>query len=167
VADQSARDRGAQDAGLIVVGVDGTAGAEAALDFALDQGWRRGCRVEVVTAWLSSGRLEDAPGSRDLVEGRARVQQMQGELVARCRATSPGALELEQVVVHDYAGRVLVARAVRATMVVVGCGSPSGVSHQPLGSVAEYCVRHSPVPVVIVPPPARLERRTTTTAQAV
>jgi nucleotide-binding universal stress UspA family protein len=167
VADQSARDRGAQDAGLIVVGVDGTAGAEAALDFALDQGWRRGCRVEVVTAWLSSGHLEDAPGSGDLVEGRARVQQMQGELVARCRATYPGALELEQVVVQDYAGRVLVARAERATMVVVGCGSPSGVSHQLLGSVAEYCVRHSPVPVVIVPPPARLERRTTTTAQAV
>ena len=60
-----------------------------------------------------------------------------------------------RVVVHDYAGRVLVARAERASMVVVGSGSPGSASHQFLGSVAEYCVRHSPVPVVIVPAPAR------------
>jgi nucleotide-binding universal stress UspA family protein len=51
-------------------------------------------------------------------------------------------------------------------MVVVGSGSPSSVSHQVLGSVAEYCVRHSPVPVVIVPAPARLERRAGAGVQA-
>jgi nucleotide-binding universal stress UspA family protein len=44
-------------------------------------------------------------------------------------------------------------------MVVVGSGAPDGTSPQVLGSVAEYCVRHSPVPVVIVPGPRRLERR--------
>jgi nucleotide-binding universal stress UspA family protein len=166
VADESAREKAPHD-GVIVVGVDGSAGAEAALDFALDQGWRRGCRVEVVTAWLSSGHLEARPDSGDVAVGRARVQQMQGELVARCLATYPGAPEPERVVVHDYAGRVLVARAEHATMVVVGCGTPAGASHQLLGSVAEYCVRHSPVPVVIVPPPARLGHRATTAAQAV
>jgi len=153
--------------GGIVVGVDGSAGATAALDFALAEGWKRGCTVEVVTAWLGSGHLEGAPDSDDLADGRARVHHMQGDVVARCLEDRSEVPELDRVVVHDYAGRVLVSRAERASMVVVGSGSPSSVSHQVLGSVAEYCVRHSPVPVVIVPAPARLERRAAAAPQTV
>ena len=153
--------------GVIVVGVDGSAGATAALDFALAEGWKRGCVVEVVTAWLGSGHLEGAPDSDDLAEGRARVHHMQGDVVARCLEGRADVPELVRVVMHDYAGRVLVSRAEHASMVVVGSGSPGSGSHQLLGSVAEYCVRHSPVPVVIVPAPARLERRAAAAAQAV
>jgi nucleotide-binding universal stress UspA family protein len=145
--------------GTIVVGVDASSGAAAALDFALTEGWRRGCTVEVVTAWLGGNQLEGTPDSDDLAEGRARVHLMQGDVVARCLEEREHVPDLLRVVVHDYAGRVLVARAEKSSMVVVGSGSPSSESHQVLGSVAEYCVRHSPVPVVIVPAPARLERR--------
>jgi nucleotide-binding universal stress UspA family protein len=145
--------------GAIVVGVDGSSGAAAALSFALSEGWERGCTVEVVTAWLGSGHLENTADSDDLAEGRARVHHMQGDVMARCLEGREHVPDLLRVVVHDYAGRVLVARAERASMVVVGSGSPDSGSHQLLGSVAEYCVRHSPVPVVIVPAPARLERR--------
>jgi nucleotide-binding universal stress UspA family protein len=84
---------------------------------------------------------------------------MQGEVVARCLEAQVEVPDLVRVVVHDYAGRVLASRAERALMVVVGSGNPSSASPQVLGSVAEYCVRHAPVPVVIVPAPARLERR--------
>jgi nucleotide-binding universal stress UspA family protein len=152
---------------VIVVGVDGSVGAAAALEFALAEGWERGCTVEVVTAWLGSGHPEGSPDSDDLAEGRARVHHMQGDVVARCLEDRSEVPDLERIVVHDYAGRVLVSRAERASMVVVGSGSPSSVSHQILGSVAEYCVRHSPVPVVIVPAPARLERRAAASAQTV
>jgi nucleotide-binding universal stress UspA family protein len=144
---------------VIVVGVDGSAGALAALDFALEEGLERGCRVEVVTAWLGSGQHDGAPDSGELSEGRARVHHMQDDVVARCLERRVEAPELVRVVVHDYAGRVLVARAERAGLVVVGSGNPANSSTQLLGSVAEYCVRHSPVPVAIVPAPARLERR--------
>jgi nucleotide-binding universal stress UspA family protein len=144
---------------VIVVGVDGSAGAAASLDFALAEGWKRQCTVEVVTAWLGSGQGDDTADSDELAEGRARVHRMQGEVIARCLDKRADVPDLLRVVVHDYAGRVLVARAEHASMVVVGSGSPSSVSHQVLGSVAEYCVRHAPVPVVIVPAPARLERR--------
>jgi nucleotide-binding universal stress UspA family protein len=153
--------------GVIVVGVDGSAGAAAALDFALAEGWKLGCTVVVVTAWLGSGHVEDAQDSDDLTEGRARVHHMQGDVIARCLEDRTDVPDLERVVVHDYAGRVLVARAEGASMVVVGSGTPSTVSHQVLGSVAEYCVRHSPVPVVIVPAPARLERRAAVGAHAI
>jgi nucleotide-binding universal stress UspA family protein len=145
--------------GAIVVGVDGSPGAAAALAFALAEGWERGCTVEVVTAWLGSAQHDGTAESDELAEGRARVHRMQGDVVARCLEKRTQAPDLVRVVVHDYAGRVLVARAEKASMVVVGAGSPSGASHQALGSVAEYCVRHSPVPVVIVPAPSRLERR--------
>jgi nucleotide-binding universal stress UspA family protein len=153
--------------GVIVVGVDGSAGGAAALDFALAEGWKRECTVEVITAWLGNGHLEGNSDSGDVAEGRARVHHMQGELVARCLEQRDEVPDLVRVVVHDYAGRVLVARAERASMVVVGSGNPSSVSSQVLGSVAEYCVRHSPVPVVIVPAPARLERRAAAGAQVV
>ncbi|HEX4687344.1 MAG TPA: universal stress protein [Nocardioides sp.] len=145
--------------GAIVVGVDGSSGAAAALSFALTEGSKRGCTVEVVTAWLGSSQLEGTPESDDLADGRARVHHMQGDVVARCLEEREDVPDILRVVVHDYAGRVLVARADKASMVIVGSGSPSSASHQVLGSVAEYCVRHSPVPVVIVPAPARLERR--------
>jgi nucleotide-binding universal stress UspA family protein len=145
--------------GAIVVGVDGSAGAAAALAFALAEGRERRCTVQVVTAWLGSGHLEGTPDSDELAGGRARVQQMQEDMVARCLEEAEEVPDLVRVVVHDYAGRVLVARADKASMLVVGSGSPSSASPQVLGSVAEYCVRHSPVPVVIIPAPARLERR--------
>jgi nucleotide-binding universal stress UspA family protein len=84
---------------------------------------------------------------------------MQGEVIARRLEELVDAPDLDRVVVHDYAGRVLVARAEGASMLVVGSGTPSSASRQVLGSVAEYCIRHSPVPVVVVPAPGRLERR--------
>ncbi len=143
---------------MIVVGVDGSAGAAAALDFALAEGWKRACAVEVVTAWLGGGH-DGSPDSDELADGRERVQHMQDQVVARSLAGQVSVPELRRVVVHDYAGRVLISRAELASMLVVGSGSPSSASHQVLGSVAEYCVRHSPVPVVIVPAPERIERR--------
>ncbi len=142
-----------------MVGVDGSSGGAAALAFALSEGWERGCTVEVVTAWLGVTQLDGSPDSDELTEGRSRVHHMQGDVVARCLEEREHAPDLLRVVVHDYAGRVLVARAENASMVVVGSGSPGRASHQALGSVAEYCVRHSPVPVVIVPAPSRLEER--------
>jgi nucleotide-binding universal stress UspA family protein len=151
---------------VIVVGVDGSAGSAAALDFALAEGSKRDCTVEVVTAWLGSGHLDGNPDSDELAEGRARVQRMQDDVVARCLEQHGDVPDLLRVVVHDYAGRVLVAHAERAAMVVVGSGSPGSASQQVLGSVAEYCVRHSPAPVVIVPAPARLERRAAASTQA-
>jgi nucleotide-binding universal stress UspA family protein len=150
-----------------VVGVDGSAGGAAALAFALTEGWERGCTVEVVTAWLGVTQLDGSPDSDELAEGRSRVHQMQGDVVARCLEERDHAPDLLRVVVHDYAGRVLVARAENASMVVVGSGSPNRASHQALGSVAEYCVRHSPVPVVIVPTPSRLEQRAAAQAAVV
>ena len=67
-----------QGTAVIVVGVDGTAGATAALEFALAEGRKRGCPVEVVTAWLGSGHLDGTSDSDDLAQARARVHRHAG-----------------------------------------------------------------------------------------
>jgi nucleotide-binding universal stress UspA family protein len=151
MASQGARD-------VIVVGVDGSSGADAALDHALRTGLERGCPVEVVTGWLWVGS-SDAQSPEHLADGRMAVQRVQDGVLARA-ATRLGEMpDVIQTVVHDYAGRVLVARADSATALVVGAGSLGATTTKMLGSVSEYCVRHSPVPVVVVPEPERVRRR--------
>jgi nucleotide-binding universal stress UspA family protein len=143
---------------VIVVGVDGSAGADAALDHALRAGLERGCPVEVVTGWLWVGS-SGAQSAGELAEGRAAVQRVQSGVLERAAVRLGAMPEVISTVVHDYAGRVLVARAEGATLLVVGAGSLGSTSSKMLGSVSEYCVRHSPVAVMVVPEPERVRRR--------
>jgi nucleotide-binding universal stress UspA family protein len=148
---------GARD-DVIVVGVDGSAGADAALDHALRTGLERGSRVEVVTGWLSVSS-PDGQSPTELADGRAAVQSVQDAVLERAAERLGDLPTVTRTVVHDYAGRVLVARAEHASLLVVGAGSLGSTSTKMLGSVSEYCVRHSPVPVVVVPEPERIRRR--------
>ncbi len=148
-----------QRGSVIVVGVDGTPGSDAALDFALAEGLSRGCTVEVVTGWLWTSSDRPTPAGT-LDEGRAEVSRRQDVQLAGALTRLGATPDLSQVVVHDYAGRVLVARAAHAAMLVVSGGTQASASRKSVGSVAEYCVRYSTAPVVVVPDPERARRRT-------
>ena len=143
---------------LIVVGVDGSSGADAALDHALRAGLEQGSLVEVVTGWLSVSSPH-AQSPSELAQGRLVVQRVQDDAIERSVQRLGALPAVTRTVVHDYAGRVLVARAEQASLLVVGAGSLGSTSAKMLGSVSEYCVRHSPVPDVVVPDPERLRRR--------
>ena len=145
--------------GVIVVGVDGSPGSDAALDFALTEGLDRGCTVEVVTGWLWSSATDGLGHKSKLAEGKTVIARMQDATLLASLARLGATPFVSQLVVHDYAGRVLVARAEHATMLVVGSGDQSSASRKTVGSVAEYCMRHSVAPVVVVPDPARARRR--------
>jgi nucleotide-binding universal stress UspA family protein len=148
-----------EQVGVIVVGVDGSPGSESALDFALAEGVNRGLAVEVVTAWMLDPAFRPLGHQTDVEGGRAVHQKRQDRLVAQALGRLEVRPKVSQLVVHDYAGRVLVARAEGGAMVVVGAGTQSSHSRKTLGSVAEYCIRHSSVPVVVVPEPDRVRRR--------
>jgi nucleotide-binding universal stress UspA family protein len=92
-------------------------------------------------------------------DGRVVVQQVQDEVLAQAIERTGVTPPITSLVVHDYGGRVLTARAKGAAMLVVGSGAQSSGRHPAVGSVAEYCLRHSPAPVVVVPAPDRGERR--------
>jgi nucleotide-binding universal stress UspA family protein len=142
---------------VVVVGVDGSTGADAALDVALREAAARGGRLEVVTAWLWVSSADVVSDRLQVQDGRTVVQQVQDEVLEQARARTGLAPPVTPLVVHDYGGRVLTARAEGAAMLVVGSGS--GGRDGAIGSVAEYCLRHSPVPVLVVPAPERAGRR--------
>ena len=153
--------RGGAGRPRIVVGVDGSPGARAALVWALAAAARRGADVEVVAAfpvdlyWIDAYLLEpEALGAvRTDTEERARA------MVADARsdpavAGVPLAAELLVDVVAPAGGAAehLVQRAEAADLLVVGSRGRGGVRSTLLGSVALHVSSHAACPVVVVHP---------------
>jgi nucleotide-binding universal stress UspA family protein len=151
------RERPADGPAVIVVGVDGSSGSAAALDFALAEGHSRGLSVELVTAWLANPEHVGPTFSSPVEAGRALAHALQEQALAAAYSRTSVRPVVTYVVIHDHPGRVLVARAERAAMVVVGSGRHSPASLKVLGSVSEYCLRHAGAPVVVVPEPRSVE----------
>lgn len=147
---------GAQDNRPIVVGVDGSPGSKAALAFALAEGLARDVTVEVVTTWLLGPAMEDIVTASSFEAEEAQAQETQDEAIAEVLATFEEKPRISQVVLHNFSGRTLVDAAKSASMLVVGSGHKGVISRALLGSVSEFCVHHSSVPVVVVPDPARV-----------
>ena len=138
----------------IVVGVDGSESARAALRFALEEARLRGATVRAVAAWhVPVAAYGDAfiPPNPDLLsdlEPRAR-----GELeraLADAGEQAAG-VEVEQVVREGPPARVLLDEADKADLLVVGSRGLGGFRGLLLGSVSQQCSHHAPCPVVIVP----------------
>lgn len=141
----------------IVVGVDGSPGSKAALAFALEEGLARGVTVEVVTTWLMGPAISDIATATTFEEEHEKAQGVQDAALQEVLARFVERPAISQVVLQHYGGHALVEGAKDAALLVVGSGRKSALARALLGSVSEYCVRHSRVPVVVVPDPARLD----------
>jgi nucleotide-binding universal stress UspA family protein len=138
----------------IVVGVDGSGGADGALRFAMEEAKLRNAHLEVVLAW----GLLDQPGVPD----RAAFDPAFGEEDARAliaaaldRVGADSTVETSLVPVCDLAARAVLDRARGADLVVVGARGLGGFRGLLLGSVSQQVVHHAPCPVVVVPDPTR------------
>jgi nucleotide-binding universal stress UspA family protein len=147
------------DVGFIVVGVDESPAARAALDFALDEGVAHGCAVEVVTAWLWTSPYDGMSNVTSIAEGQQTAAEAQDRALQRVLEGRTELPVVSRTVVHAHAGPTLVERAEGARMLVVGSARKGTVARAVIGSVSEYCVRHAPAPVVIVARPDRLRHR--------
>ncbi|HUK94285.1 MAG TPA: universal stress protein [Gaiellaceae bacterium] len=137
--------------GTVVVGVDGSEGAQEALRFAASEARLRGDRLRVVTVWhvptiAYSGGLGPAVGFSEFDEdARARLGaalEAAGDEVA--------GLEVERVVREGQPALELVEEARDADLLVVGSRGHGGFVGLLLGSVGQQCAQHAPCPVVIV-----------------
>ncbi len=101
-------------------------------------------------------RLRTTPALRRMVaETRVEARHLVLPLFVREGIEEPLPVSsMPGVVQHTRSS--LVKAAHDAALLVVGSGRKSLVARALLGSVSEYCVRHSRVPVVVVPDPARL-----------
>jgi nucleotide-binding universal stress UspA family protein len=142
--------------GVIVVGVDHSDGAKAALRFALEEAKLRHASLRAVQAWQFpnfgyagfEGAMPATPSEVDDVRAAAA-----GALEATLREVipDPGDLDIEHRVVEDTAAAALVRESRDAELLVVGSRGLGGFRGLLLGSVGQQVAHHSACPVVIVP----------------
>lgn len=143
--------------GTIVVGVDGSAGSQAALAFAVAEARLRKCRLRAISAWSLTyvaapigmmAPIDDAllPELQD--NARAVVDAAVAEAIG-----DVADIEIEKTIAEGSPAKVLVDAAQGADLLVVGSRGHGGFAGLLLGSVSQQIVHHAPCPVVIVPRP--------------
>jgi nucleotide-binding universal stress UspA family protein len=139
----------------IVVGVDGSAQAQRALDWALREAALRDdagqpTLVEVIIAWQSDAVTPPAGIFAHLSDPRAIADATLSHAIATARVAHPG-VAVAGLVVAGRPGDVLGRAADGADLLVVGSHGDSQVHLAALGPVAAACVRGSICPVVVIP----------------
>lgn len=135
----------------IVVGVDGSPASHAALRLAIDEASLRQCRVKIVACWSAWTRhLALRPELREgdtyeiamavayeAVEAVAADPHERSMIVAECSEGEPGPS--------------LVQASHGAAFLVIGSTSRGAVSRRLGKTTVDHCLRHSDVPVIVVP----------------
>jgi nucleotide-binding universal stress UspA family protein len=142
--------------GVIVVGVDDSQAARAALRFAIEEARMRGASVHAVHAWQfrypGAAGVEGAyaiPGF-DLDSLRNTADAALEAIVAEISPDGDD-VEVERVLVEGAAGAALLDQARDAELLVVGSRGRGGFAGLLLGSVSQQCAHHASCPVVIIP----------------
>ncbi len=138
----------------IVVGVEGSGGAEAALQWAIQEARLRDAVVEVVTAYLPT-YVPAAPDfgfvpldSVDLVE---EIRKMQAEVIETVTADlDTSGVEIRRTLLKGRAADMLIQASDGADLLVVGDRGRGGFRGLLLGSVSHQCAQHAMCPVVII-----------------
>jgi nucleotide-binding universal stress UspA family protein len=147
--------------GRIVVGVDGSPGARAALEHALRDAARRGASVEVVAAYAPPEYWVPlyGPPAIPLSEVGERVRQDTAatvrEVTEQLKSTLPEMPPVTVTAVAGGAAAALLGVAKDAELLVIGSRGHGGFSSMLLGSVSLSCVLHAPCPVTVVRPTAK------------
>jgi nucleotide-binding universal stress UspA family protein len=132
----------------IVVGVDGSESAQAALRWALRQAKLDGGRVEAVTVWhYPVGYGWDPGGADGDFEGTGR-QILSAALAAADDLAA--AVTVTPLVAEGYPGDVLLHAAKGADLLVLGRRGHSGFTSALIGSVSMHCVLHAQCPVLVL-----------------
>ena len=140
---------------LVVVGVDSSDGARAALRFALEEAKLRQATLRVVHTWQFgyigvSGIEGFSPVvGADLGELR-RTAEVALDAVLHEVAADPDGVVIERRVSEGAPATVLVDESRNADLLVVGSRGHGGFAGLLLGSVGQQCAHHAACPVVIV-----------------
>ncbi|MGC1419336.1 MAG: universal stress protein [Acidimicrobiales bacterium] len=133
----------------IVVGVDGSPLARAALEFAIDEARLRGASLQVTYAYPVIGSPITGSTGHDYyeqVEGEARAL-LQGLIAG---APSTEGVETEWLAVPGNPSEVLIEASKEAVLLVVGSRGVGGFLGLVMGSVSTQCVHYSHCPVLVV-----------------
>jgi nucleotide-binding universal stress UspA family protein len=143
--------------GDVVVGVDDSKGAAAALWWAASEAGRLGVRLTVVHGRENQDAMP--PGGLAFselhrTEFLASAQRLMVDMVDQAKAGlehPPAEVELRPV--ELTAPEALLHEAKGAGLLVVGSRGRGGFAGLILGSVSQQCVHHAPCPVAVIPQP--------------
>ncbi|HEY7420897.1 MAG TPA: universal stress protein [Gaiellaceae bacterium] len=142
---------------MIVVGVDGSEGGAAALEFAASEAALRKARLRIVAAWEIPAAVYGAgvapldPATLDAF--RLRAEQIAQESSAAAKQLQPS-LDVEAVTVTGQPADALLEQGADAELIVIGRRGLGGFKSLLLGSVSQQVVHYAGCPVVVVNQPA-------------
>jgi nucleotide-binding universal stress UspA family protein len=147
------------NSGVILVAIDGSASANAAMRAALELAATTGNRLLFVTAWRELRGDFGIPLHRllpELVEvERDWAAKTLEEAAAEAQAVG---VDAETISRHGFPAQEIcaVARERRPRMIVVGSHGWGSISGALFGSVSTGVLHHAPCPVLVVPEPTDL-----------
>jgi len=140
---------------VIVVGVDGSAAGQHALDWAAAVAAKQGptASVQAVIGWEFDPADRPESVAIRLADPARVAQRALTVAIATARTRYPDVAIAGEVVEGDPA-RVLIHASAGADLLVLGSHGHSRMFHAVIGSVAEMCIRLSHCPVLVIPMPA-------------
>ena len=139
----------------VVVGVDGSRGAAAALRVAVQEAAERGLPLRIGCAWEAPAGTyvgeAFAPTADGFVEAEHHAEDVLRSALEQVAAGA--AVETEALAVEGSPAKVLIEQARDAALLVVGSRGRGTAASLLLGSVSQKLSHHAPCPLVIVPAP--------------
>jgi nucleotide-binding universal stress UspA family protein len=143
----------------IVVGVDGSADARAAVRWALGEACQRRADVDLVACWhvpymadASAYGLMYATPEEMLLGAKEEAERSLSVLEPNMDAARRAGCHVSVRAVEGDAGHMLAIESKGALMLVVGRHGRGALGRLVLGSVGRHLVAHAACPVVVVPP---------------
>ena len=138
----------------IIVGVDGSEAASAALDVAAREATLHGASLRIVTVWQMPVSAYAVGGEmvfddETLDALRDEAQHVADDAIARVRQLAPS-LECTAELLNGQPAEELLQRSADADLVVVGSRGLGGFKRLMLGSVSDQVVHHATCPVLVV-----------------
>ena len=145
----------------VVVGVDGSPGAEKAVRWAADEASLRHAELDVVACWSAPPAITPAAVVMSgevsgLLEKSARLAAEHGARIARIRGHQ---ITVHPLVMRGSPGAGLVECSEGADLLVVGRRGRSIAAEVILGSTSAFCLHHAHCPVVVISEPGHHGQR--------
>jgi nucleotide-binding universal stress UspA family protein len=148
-------DQNSDNAGRIVVGVDGSEGSKTALRWAMAQARLTGATVEAVNSWQDPMVFGYSYGWNPApFEGErfaAVMSKLLDDTIADVSAQLEAPVTVLARVVQGHPAQALMEAANGAQLLVVGSRGHGTFAGIVLGSVSQHCVQHASCPVAVVP----------------
>lgn len=133
----------------VVIGVDGSAGARAALRWALRYAEKTGEGITALIAWAHPVHQElgTSKAEQDTIKDAERELR---KAVDETTSLLGSSVPVRREVMLGHPAEVLVNAVGANDLLVVGSRGHGGFVGALLGSVSQHCVHHSPCPVLVV-----------------